>query len=59
MPMRLTASRDTKKAEKTRPRETRGVLRWRMVRREMPEGAFRKPVAMTMTIATQMFGDSP
>jgi hypothetical protein len=59
IPMRNSTSRVTNDAANTRPRISRGVFRWSKVRLAMPKGAFRKPVIMTMTIATWMFGASP
>ena len=59
MPVRNSTSRDTKNAEKTRPRYSRGVLRWRTSDREIEDGGWEKPEIVTSTIAIQMFEASP
>ena len=59
MPTRKITSRMTNSAENTRPRSSRGVLRWRSVCRATAEGELKKPDSMTQTIAIPIVGDSP
>ena len=51
MPIRNSVSRETKKTLLTRPRISRGVLRWITRRRAMEAGALQKPDTATIRIA--------
>jgi hypothetical protein len=59
MPSRKMTSRITNRAENTRPRSSRGVLRWRSVDRATDAGELKKPLSVAQMIATQMTGDRP
>ncbi len=52
MPTRKSTSRETKKALLTRPRSSRGVLRWTTNRRAIEAGALKKPEMATNRIAS-------
>ena len=45
-------------AENTRPRSSRGVLRWSSVCRATADGELKNPVSITQTIAIAIVGDS-
>ena len=59
IPNRKTTSRRTKNAEKTRPRISRGVLRWSRVDRAIADGALKKPEIVTIRIATPTWLEMP
>ena len=58
MPARKMTSRMTYRPENTRPRSSRGVLRWSSVWRPTDDGELKKPVMITQTIAIAIVGDS-
>ena len=60
MPTRKITSRMTNSAENTRPRSSRGVLRWSSVCRATAEGELKKPDSMTHTMRDRRSsGESP
>ena len=59
IPARKITSRMTNIAENTRPRSSRGVLRWSSVCRATADGELKKPEIITQKIAITIVGDSP
>ena len=59
MPARKITSRMTKFAENTRPRSSRGVLRWSSVCRATAEGELKNPDSITQMIAIVIVGERP
>ena len=59
MPSRKITSRITNRPENTRPRSSRGVLRWSRVDRATDAGELKNPLNVAQRIATQIVGERP